>query len=88
MDKFAAGEIRSRQYRNRRIGEFFKEIELSEKQSTGITKILRTLEYNGSPPPEFETVDERVYLITTIRISKGWALDYKIESGDIIMGVC
>ncbi|MCL1983057.1 MAG: putative DNA binding domain-containing protein [Clostridiales bacterium] len=72
MGKFAEGKIRSRRYRNRRIGEFFKEINLSEKQSTGITKIIRALEQNGSPPPEFETVDERVYLITTIRKREGF----------------
>ena len=72
MDKFAEGKIRSRKYRNRRIGEMFKEIDLSEKQGTGITKILRTLKANGSPAPEFETVEERVYLSTVIRMHEGF----------------
>ena len=72
MEKFAAGKIRARKYRNRRIGEFFKEIDLSEKQSTGITKILRELQQNGSPPPEFETDSDRTYLITTIRMREGF----------------
>ena len=35
MDKFASGKARPRKYRNRRIGEFFKEIDLSEKAATG-----------------------------------------------------
>jgi ATP-dependent DNA helicase RecG len=66
MDDLKAGRAIARRYRNRRIGEFLKEIDLSEKKSTGITKILRTLKANGSPPPEFETNDERDYLIVTI----------------------
>ena len=72
MAKFAAGKVRARKYRNRRIGEFFKEIDLSEKQSTGISKILRELRLNGSPLPEFETDTDRTYLIATIRIKEGF----------------
>lgn len=34
--------------------ELFKEIDLAEKQGTGITKILRELRNNGSAEPEFE----------------------------------
>ena len=67
MDDLKAGRAVARRYRNRRIGEFLKEIDLSEKKSTGITKILRTLKTNGSPPPEFETDDERNYFIVTVR---------------------
>ncbi len=48
--------------------EFFKEIDLSEKKSTGISKILRELKRNGSPMPEFETDVDRTYTIATIRI--------------------
>lgn len=73
MEKFAAGKIRARRYRNPKIGEFFKEIDLSEKKSTGISKILRELKRNGSPLPEFETDTDRTYMITTIRIHKGFA---------------
>lgn len=65
MDKFANGQIRARKYRNRRIGELFKEIDLSEKQGTGIPKILRELKENGSPLPIFETDEDRTYLETT-----------------------
>ena len=68
MEKFAAGKVRARRYRNPKIGEFLKEIDLSEKKSTGISKILRELKRNGSPLPEFETDADRTYMITTIRI--------------------
>ena len=72
MDKFAKGQVRARKYRNRRIGEFFKEINLSEKQGTGISKILRELKINGSPLPVFETDDNRTYLETTIMKREGF----------------
>ncbi|MDR1621907.1 MAG: putative DNA binding domain-containing protein [Synergistaceae bacterium] len=68
MEQFKSGKAIARRYRNRRIGEFLKEIDLSEKKSTGITKILRALKVNHSPLPDFETDDGRNYLITTIKI--------------------
>ena len=73
MEDLKTGRAIARRYRNRRIGEFLKEIDLSEKKSTGITKILRTLSANGSPPPEFETNDERDYFIVTIHQHKAFA---------------
>ena len=57
-----------RKYRNRRIGDFLKEVHLTEGRSTGIPKIKRALEANGSPAPIFETDDDRTYFKTTIRI--------------------
>lgn len=74
MERFAAGKVRARRYRNPKIGEFFKEIDLSEKKSTGISKILRELKRNGSPLPEFETDADRTYMITTIKIHEGFAV--------------
>lgn len=72
LDKFKEGKIKGRKYRNRRIGELFKEIELSEKKGTGIPKILRELAQNGSPEIEFEMDDDRTYLNTIIRIHDGF----------------
>jgi ATP-dependent DNA helicase RecG len=40
--------------RNRRIGEFLKELKLSEGRGTGLPKIFRSLHENGSPPPVFD----------------------------------
>lgn len=67
MEKLALGQEKARSYRNPRLGEFLKEIDLSEKKSTGIGKIIRALKSNGSPPPEFETNELRSYMMTTIR---------------------
>lgn len=55
-----------RRYRNRRVGEFLKELHLTEGRNTGFHKIVRALEENGSPPPVFETDEERTYFLTTI----------------------
>ena len=48
-------KVSNRRYRNRRIGEILKELHLTEGRNTGFGKILRALEENGSPKPEFET---------------------------------
>jgi ATP-dependent DNA helicase RecG len=72
LDRFKEGKLRGRKYRNRRIGELFKEIDLSEKKGTGIPKILRELAINGSPEVEFEMDNDRTYLNTIIHIHDGF----------------
>jgi len=57
--------IVSRDYRNRRIGDFLKELNLTEGRSTGFPLIYRQMEQNGSPLPVFET-DEQAYYFLTI----------------------
>jgi len=47
--------------RNRRIGEFLKELRLAEGRGTGIPKIFRKMNENGSPRPGFEFDDTRTY---------------------------
>lgn len=58
----------SRRYRNRRIGEFLKELHLTEGRNTGFHKIIRALKANGSPMPIFETDDDRTYFLATIPV--------------------
>ena len=62
----------ARKYRNRRIGEFLKELKLTEGRNTGIPKIKRALKNNGSKEPEFETNETRDYFITTIFMHDGF----------------
>lgn len=57
-----------RKYRNRRIGEFLKELHLTEGRSTGIPTILREMKRNASPKPIFETDEDRTYFKTTFLI--------------------
>lgn len=49
----------SRYYRNRRLGEFLKELDLSEGHSSGIPTIQEELKKNGSPRAEFFTDEDR-----------------------------
>lgn len=72
IERFVEGKVKGRKYRNRRIGELFKEIDLSEKKGTGIPKILRELKQNGSPKPEFDMDKDRTYLNTIICIRDGF----------------
>ena len=58
----------NRRYRNRRIGEFLKEMHLTEGRNTGFRKILNALEKNGSPKPIFYTDEERLSFTTTLFI--------------------
>ena len=67
-----AGKAVSRRYRNRRIGEFLKELDLTEGRSTGVPKILRVMRANGSPAPAFETDDERSYFSIRLPIHQAF----------------
>jgi len=49
--------------------------------ATGINKILKRLEVNGSPPPEFETNDERDYLIVTIHQHEAFDIQEVVNGG-------
>ena len=68
LNKTNIGKISCRRYRNSRIGDFFKELHLTEGKNTGIPKIRKALKNNGSPEAVFDTDDERSYFITTIHV--------------------
>ncbi len=52
--------------RNRRIGEFLKELGLAEGRLTGIPKVFRDLRENGSPEPTFDFEPGRSYFRATL----------------------
>jgi ATP-dependent DNA helicase RecG len=64
----AEGRAISRRYRNRRIGEFLKELDLTEGRGTGVPKILRAMRENGSPPPVFKFDDDHTFFATTLPV--------------------
>ncbi len=66
------GRAVSSRYRNRRIVEFLKELDLTEGRSTGLPKILRVMQRNGSPAPVFETDDERSYFLIRLPMHAGF----------------
>ena len=63
------GNFVARRYRNRRIGEFFKELDLTEGRCTGIPKMRRAMEDNGSSAPVFRTDEERTYFVTVLPVN-------------------
>lgn len=65
-----AGRAVSRRYRNRRIGEFLKELDLTEGRATGIPKILKVMHGNGSPRPVFETDEDRSFFVIRLPVHR------------------
>ena len=55
-----------RKYRNRRLGEFLKELGLTEGRATGIPTIQKKLKDNGSAYATIETNEERSYFLIDI----------------------
>jgi ATP-dependent DNA helicase RecG len=60
--------IIARDYRNRRIGDFLKELQLTEGRSTRFPKIYKAMQQNGSPHPTFETDSNRSYFLAKLPI--------------------
>lgn len=52
---FEKGIVRTRRYRNRRIGSFLKELGLTEGKGTGVPIIYEEMKKNGSSKPLFDT---------------------------------
>lgn len=67
MSAIEKGDIlKSRRYRNRRLGDFLKDLDLTEGRSTGVPTIQEKLAANGSPRATFETTEERLSFLIHI----------------------
>ena len=62
------GDLRARIYRNRRIGDFLKELKLIEGRNTGFPNAKQALARNGSPDLVLEMNPERDFLSVSILI--------------------
>ncbi len=80
--------IIARDYRNRRIGDFLKELRLTEGRGTGIPKIRNEMMQNGSPKPELITDDENTYFLTFLPIHKYFLEEDLNGYQKIILGYC
>ena len=65
-------KLKSRRYRNRRLGDFLKELDLTEGRSTGVPTIQAKLAANGSPRATFETTDDRLTFLIHMPIHKAF----------------
>lgn len=70
--------IIAREYRNRRIGDFLKELHLTEGRGTGFPTIYNAMANNGSSDPAFET-DGANFVLVTLPIHKGFGVDDQIS---------
>ena len=61
-----AERLKSRRYRNRRLGDYLKELRLSEGRATGIPTIQDELRKNGSELAKIETDEDRTYFLIEI----------------------
>jgi ATP-dependent DNA helicase RecG len=71
--------IVARRYRNRRVGDFLKELKLTEGRGTGIPKIHRALAANGSPPLIIEANPERTFFLVRIPIHRDFLVQIQAE---------
>lgn len=60
-EDFQTGRVKPKRYRNRRLGDFLKELDLTEGHATGIRLILDEMAANGSSAPTFTFDDERSF---------------------------
>lgn len=67
-EQLQSGRVVPRRYRNRRMGELLKELELTEGRGTGFPKIERAMQRNGSPPAVFSTDEGRTHFLVTLPI--------------------
>jgi ATP-dependent DNA helicase RecG len=83
-------KIVARDYRNRRIGDFLKELDLTEGRNTGFQKMIRKLKDNGSPDPTIEVDEYDVSFLITLPIHSEYvemAETEKIIDKDVNGGV-
>ena len=81
-----AKSLRSRRYRNVRLGDCLKELGLTEGRATGIPTIQDELRANGSPLSTIETDEERSFFLIDlpcrVDMVENMALDKIIRYND------
>ena len=75
--------LNSRRYRNRRLGDYLKELQLSEGRATGILTIQDELRKNGSEPARIETDEGRTYFLIEIPCRDGFENEMDAKNGTI-----
>ena len=77
-------KIVARDYRNRRIGDFLKELDLTEGRGTGFPKMEKKMEINGSPQPIIETDEQGSYFMVTLPINAKYVEAMSDKGSDIV----
>lgn len=76
--------MRTRRYRNRRIGDFLKELHLIEGRNTGIPTAIKAIKENGSPLPTFLTDEDRTFFSVILPIHKAFINNADSENSVVI----
>lgn len=69
----------ARDYRNRRIGDFLKELQLTEGKATGIPVIRDEMTRNGNPEPVFYTDEEKTLFLVTLPCHADWLVTKSVS---------
>jgi len=84
LESFNSGQVRNRRYRNRRLGEFLKELQLTEGRATGIPTVLKALKDNGSPPPSFKSDEYRTYFEVELTIHPAFEQTNQVDGNEVV----
>ncbi len=71
-ERIARFDLKNDCYLNSRIGDFLKELKLTEGRSTGIPRVINSLKENGSGMPVYETDSDRRYLRVIIPVHEAF----------------
>jgi ATP-dependent DNA helicase RecG len=66
LEALTTATVRAHRYRNRQLGDFLKELDLTEGRATGLPIVQQALRDSGSPEARFETDDERTYFLVEL----------------------
>jgi len=81
-DLRAGKRIHARRYRNRRLGDFLKELDLTEGRGTGIPTVKKELEKNGSEDASYESDEGRTYFYVSIPCHKDFVCKELVVDDD------
>ena len=87
-EKIKSLDIRSMVYRNRRIGDFLKELKLTEGRNTGFPTVFSALRENGSEMPTFEMDQDRGYLTVIIHVHPYFIPKSQARSNEYVSRIC
>lgn len=80
--------IISRDYRNRRVGDFLRELRLTEGRTTGLPKIRRAMQVNGSLPPTFEMDAEHSFFLTILPVHQAFTVRVLTPDEEQVLQYC
>ena len=83
LEQLRVGRAIPRRYRNRRIGEFLKELKFTEGRSTGIPKIIAAMKDNGSPLAEFDFDEDHSYFMVRLPVHPAALEMADLEVGEL-----